>query len=261
MKIHKLSHRSALTTVALFMFAAILCGCSKTVDEPVEPAVTEETAESSSTMAATDHSEAPPSSKTADESPSKAQQLFNGETLSGWRGDDRFWSVKDGVIVGTFPVEAPPEANTFLIWDGEVSDFELTLKFRITGNEDWANSGVQYRSSAKPKHGEFALGGYQADIDLGGKYIGILYEEKGRGILSQRTLEGEFPNHIGEWNDYRVIANGPKLTHEINGVTVMEYTEEDAEKGATKGLLGLQLHRPPAGKAMTIEFKDIELTE
>ena len=33
---------------------------------------------------------------------------------------------------------------------------------------------------------KFIVGGYQADIDFTNKFAGILYEEKGRGILATR---------------------------------------------------------------------------
>ena len=108
------------------------------------------------------------------------QPLFNGQDLSGWDGNPAFWSVKEGKIVGQTTAENPTKGNTFLIWKGgEVKDFELKLKFKIVGG----NSGIQYRSTDL---GDFVVGGYQGDIEAGETYIGILYEEKGRGILAQR---------------------------------------------------------------------------
>src|SRR5687767_1272684 len=69
--------------------------------------------------------------------------LFNGKDLSGWDGDPKFWSVKDGAITGQTTKENPTKGNTFLIWtNGVVDDFELRFKFKIIGG----NSGVQYRS-------------------------------------------------------------------------------------------------------------------
>ena len=48
-------------------------------------------------------------------------QLFNGKDLTGWQGDAKFWSVKDGVITATATKENPVPHNTFLIWKaGEV---------------------------------------------------------------------------------------------------------------------------------------------
>ena len=30
----------------------------------------------------------------------KEKNIFDGKTLEGWDGDPKFWSVKDGAIVG-----------------------------------------------------------------------------------------------------------------------------------------------------------------
>ena len=203
------------------------------------------------------------------EPPAGFTSLFNGKSLDGWEGKEQFWSVKDGAITGQTTKENPTKGNTFIVWKGEVSDFELRLKFKMVGG----NSGIQYRS----KHlGDFVISGYQADIDSTNRYIGILYEEKGRGILAQRgkkvkiNADGSKEN-VGEtatdeailgalkkedWNDYTVIAKGNHLIQKINGHTTVDVTDEQADKRAMKGLLALQLH---AGPPMLIQFKDIYL--
>ena len=71
--------------------------------------------------------------------------LFDGESLDGWIGNDDFWRVEEGHIVGETTEDNPTEGNTFLIWDGgEVDDFQLRFRYRI--DSPWANSGVQVRS-------------------------------------------------------------------------------------------------------------------
>src|SRR5688500_17714272 len=80
------------------------------------------------------------------------KQIFNGKDLTGWEGNDKLWTVKDGAITGTTGSEGETKIkhNTFLVWkDGTVSDFELTFKYRIVAG----NSGVQYRSTLQ-KPGE-----------------------------------------------------------------------------------------------------------
>ncbi len=70
--------------------------------------------------------------------------IFNGKDLSGWDGDKRLWSVKDGVIHGETTADAKANGNTFLVWEGgETKDFELRLSFRCNATN---NSGIQYRS-------------------------------------------------------------------------------------------------------------------
>ena len=95
--------------------------------------------------------------------------IFDGKTMKGWKGDAEYWRVEGGIIVGeTTPDKPKLKVNNFLAWaDGEVDDFELKLKFRISGTKS-ANSGVQYRGS-RLENGRFL--GYQADIDKTGRYI------------------------------------------------------------------------------------------
>jgi hypothetical protein len=212
------------------------------------------------------------------------KNLFNGKDLTGWKGLD-FWSVKDGAITGQTTKEHPTKGNTFLIWDGEVADFELTFQYKIVDEngkgEGFGNSGVQYRSKIVDQKG-FVVAGYQADFECGKTYSGILYEEKGRGILAKRgekvvVREGadakkpkiEVGGSLGkteeiqakiksaDWNEYRIVAKGGHLQHFINGVQTVDVTDETAV-GAKKGVLALQLH---AGKPMTVQFKDLVLKE
>lgn len=200
------------------------------------------------------------------------KRIFNGKDLSGWEGNPDFWSAKDGEIVGQTTKEKPTKGNTFIIWrDGTVDDFELRLKFKIIGG----NSGIQYRSKEIDK-ANFVIGGYQADFEAGTTYSGILYEERGRGILAQRgqktiVRENGKPEVVGsvgdskeiqaaikkeDWNEYHVIARGNHFVHKINGLTTVDVVDEDAKNRAMSGLLALQLH---AGPPMTVSFKDIEL--
>jgi len=197
--------------------------------------------------------------------------IFNGTSLEGWEGRPEFWRVEDGSIVGETTAETPTKANTFLIWrQGELDDFDLRLEFRLRNH----NSGVQYRSRDL---GDFSVGGYQADIaESSAPYCGIIYEERGRGILAKRgekitlTAEGgrqpaaaigtadDLGKAIrpGEWNDYRILARGNRLQQFINGQLMSEIVDEQASKRAMQGVLALQLH---AGPPMQVAFRKIRL--
>ena len=201
--------------------------------------------------------------------------LFNGTDLTGWDGNPKFWSVRDGAITGVTTKENPTSGNTFAIWKGgTVSDFDLRLSYRVVGG----NSGIQYRSKDA---GNWVVGGYQADIDSGKTYSGILYEERGRGILAQRgqmTLLTSNPStgkpvieKVGstgtsdelqsnikneDWNEYRIIAHGHQLVHLINGRVTAICVDEAIEARAASGILALQLH---AGPPMTVQFKNIRM--
>lgn len=202
----------------------------------------------------------------------EAEPIFNGKDLTGWDGNPQLWSVQDGVIVGQTTPENPAEHNTFLIWEGDpVEDFTLTLDFRLTSG----NSGVQYRSTVLNED-EWIVGGYQADMDAENRYTGMLYEEKGRGILARRgqkvviepdgTLD--VVGTVGDsdslaalidtsgWNTYKIKAVGNHIVHWVNGHVTVDVTDNQAEKRAASGVIALQLH---AGPPMKVEFRDIML--
>ena len=102
--------------------------------------------------------------------------LFNGKDLAGWAGAPGLWTVEEGAITGTTTALNPLKNNTFLIYtNGPVDNFELRLKYRVFNG----NSGIQYRSQVLDAE-KAIVGGYQADIEAGKTYSGILYEEIGR---------------------------------------------------------------------------------
>jgi len=207
------------------------------------------------------------------------KSIFNGKDLTGWDGNPKLWSVKDGAILGQTTAENPIKGNTFLIWtNGEVGDFELRCSFKITANNDkgFANSGIQYRSQILDP-ANWVVGGYQADMEAGQTYTGILYEERmTRGIMAGRgekvvwgkdcqkqvtgslgaSAELQAAIKQGDWNDYVVIAKGNHLQHFINGKQTIDVTDECEAKRAMKGILALQLH---AGQPMSVQFKNLRL--
>ena len=198
--------------------------------------------------------------------------IFNGRDLAGWDGDPRFWSVRDGAIRGETVLGAMTVSNTFLIWrGGTLKDFHLKLKVRLRNG----NSGVQYRSRDL---GKWSIAGYQAEIDNAPGKSGFLYEERGRKFLAligerveidasgQPRVTGQIADKKQqlargyyvprEWNDYLITAKGNRLEHFINGVKVIDVTDNDLKGRALEGLLALQIH---VGPPMLVEFKDILL--
>ena len=205
-------------------------------------------------------------------------KISDGKDLTGWEGNPKLWSVKEGAITGQTTAENPTKGNTFLIWtNGTVTDFELRCSFRLVPGDakGFANSGIQYRSKVVDPV-NWVVGGYQADMEAGATYTGILYEERFRGIMAERgekvvwDKEGkkqvvgsvgdaaaiEASIKKGEWNDYVVIAQGNHLQQFVNGKQTIDVVDEDAAKRAMTGVLALQLH---AGPPMMAQFKDIRL--
>src|SRR4051812_1446900 len=66
--------------------------------------------------------------------------LFDGKTLDGWAGQFRYWSVKDGVIVGKSTRPVP--VSTYLLTDRNYSDFRLTARVKLAESE--MHSGIAF---------------------------------------------------------------------------------------------------------------------
>ena len=197
------------------------------------------------------------------------ETLFNGKDLSGWKGKEGFWTVKDGAIYGETTKDKPTKGNTFLVWQGgEVGDFVFKAKTRFKGN----NSGVQYRSEFVGDPKNYVVKGYQADLHPAPHFFGMLYAEKWRGIVAKRFQKVEVgakgkPKVVGEvgdknqklvgteWNELTIIAVGNRQIHQVNGVTTIDLTDNHPE-AKLKGILAFQLHQ---GAPMTVEFKDVQL--
>ena len=209
--------------------------------------------------------------------------LFDGKSLAGWEGDERFWRAEGGSLIGQTTANLPTEKNTFLVYQGgEFGDFELRFSYRVQGG----NSGVQYRSELVSK---WVVKGLQADFEDKmhegkDKFSGMFFEETGRMFMGQRGdvvivrsnqdqpkkpwiekiasvgANEELEKHIrrDEWNDYIVIAKGNVFIHIINGQVMSVGIDEDELNARESGIIAWQLH---AGPPLKIEMKNIRIRE
>lgn len=182
--------------------------------------------------------------------------LFDGKTFTGWEGDTgTVWRIEDGAFVAG-SLETKQEKNNFLATEKKYGDFELTLKWKLEGTEGFVNGGVQFRTVRIPDHHE--VSGYQADLGKG--YDGALYDESRRKkMLAQPSPEvlAKAQKPLGEWNDYRIRAEGNRIQIWLNGVQTVDYTEAEPGIDLT-GIIAVQIH----GNATSIvRYKDIMIEE
>jgi hypothetical protein len=97
--------------------------------------------------------------------------------------------------------------------------------------------------------------GYQAD--MGDGWWGCLYDESRRRKVLAGPPEQDRNNLVkqGEWNDYRILCEGPRIRLWVNGRQTVDYTEKDASI-PQKGLIAVQIHGGPPSEAW---YKDIEI--
>lgn len=173
--------------------------------------------------------------------PSYSPPIFNGVDLTGWSGNPSHWSVDHGEIVARC---AELERNSFLVSDLAAEDFDLTLEMKLVN--DAGNSGIQFRSEVL-EDGD--LRGYQADVGPG--WWGKLYEEHGREVLA--STKDESMVRRGDWNTYRIRAQGSRIQTWINGEPCVDL---DDPQGARRGIFALQLH---SGGATEVRFRNLQL--
>lgn len=182
-------------------------------------------------------------------------RLFDGRSLDGWEGDTTTtWSVADGTITAGDVAKTQPR-NEFLATRRRYKDFELRLKIKLEGTDGFVNAGIQFRTERIPNHHE--VKGYQADFGHG--YDGALYDESRRNkILAKPSPETlAKASKPGDWNDYRIRAEGRRIQLWLNGVQTVDYTEPD-EAIPQEGVIALQIH----GNAKSrVSYKDIVIEE
>lgn len=206
-------------------------------------------------------------------------KLFDGKTLNGWTQASQGvaeYTVVDGTIHGK-TVEGSP--NSFLASDREYGNFELEFEVRV---HDELNSGCQIRSREKTqadveeeaarlgknvnKGGIGRFHGPQVEIESSPGQSAYIYgEATGRGWLSPEPQVPGLSHTVmknGEWNHYRIVANGSRIQTWVNGAKVADLTHEEIYKTHPKGKIGLQVHGIKAGTGpFDVSWRNIRLKE
>ncbi|MDA9961396.1 DUF1080 domain-containing protein [Opitutales bacterium] len=180
-------------------------------------------------------------SANADHHAKKFVSIFDGKTLEGWtqRNGTATYEVKDETIVGTTKKGSP---NSFLCSNKLYGDFELLFEVKVHNS---LNSGVQIRSQTKggPKG---RVNGPQVEIEASGEKgaeSGYIYGEAAGGWMTpadKRKPHKHFKD--GEWNKYRVLAEGARIQTWINDQHISDLVDKEKLKTHPKGFIGLQVH-------------------
>ncbi|MCX6853382.1 MAG: DUF1080 domain-containing protein [Verrucomicrobia bacterium] len=183
--------------------------------------------------------------------------LFDGKTLQGWDFDPAMWRVEDGMITGGSTTEKIKK-NDFISTKQSYQNFDLKLKIKVSGDPKTGliNSGIQIRSVRDGG----AMSGYQ--VDCGAGWFGKIYDEHRRNKViwsptpeQQAALDKAID--VTGWNEYRILAEGPRIQTWINGVYCMDYTETDPNI-ALDGHIAPQVH---SGGIALVQVKDVTIEE
>jgi hypothetical protein len=184
--------------------------------------------------------------------------LFDGETLEGWEGDLDYFRAEDGILKSGRTDQDIPH-NFFLCTLERYDNFEITLEARMNGRRN--NGGIQIRTERVPDHHE--VSGYQCDIGewppQDTKLVwGAIYDENRRNkyLVPAREDAASFA-HVTDWNDYRILADGPRIQIWVNDERTADFTETDHIPGT--GRICVQIHGGPAAEVWHRNFVIKEL--
>lgn len=188
-------------------------------------------------LAAQTTSPAAPNQLTDAERAAGWRLLFDGKTLTGWRGlgydsvPSAHWTVVDGTIKkiasGNVPKlpDGQPLVGGDLMTVDVFGDFELSWEWKVTPG---ANSGVKYNVSEElsvqnaPNHAALGFEYQMLDDDrhpdgkLPTHRAGALYD-----LVAPNDAKHLKP--VGEWNQSTVIFRGNHGEHWLNGEKIVEY--------------------------------------
>ncbi|MCH6236739.1 3-keto-disaccharide hydrolase [Cognataquiflexum rubidum] len=175
----------------------------------------------------------------------KKEKLFNGKDLTGWivYGTEK-WYVENGLIVSE---SGPDKGYGYLGTEKHYKNFEINLEFK---QEADGNSGVFIRSTVVGTK----VSGWQVEVAPPGNDTGGIYESYGRGWLIKPDPEKDKALKYGDWNKMKIVVKGDRVTSYVNGVQMVDYTDEKIGKG--EGGILLQIHD---GGGIKVYWRNITL--
>jgi hypothetical protein len=186
--------------------------------------------------------------------------LFDGQTLKGWeqKNGTATYQVEDGVILGKTSEGSP---NSFLCSTKEYGDFELKFEVKV---DDELNSGVQIRSASKTSKDNGRVHGPQVEIATNGTAGFIYGEALGTGWLSSDEARADVKKQAafkkGQWNKYRVLAQGKSIKTWINDVPIADLIDE--KSNMPSGFISLQVHGIAKGTGpYEVRWRNLELKD
>lgn len=161
--------------------------------------------------------------------------LFNGRDFTGWRfGDESAspknttsaWNIDQGVIIGK------GDATAILASQWDYGDFEFEFDWKAGDDVDadlFVHAGRLL--DADPIRITKSLAGGPQETDRGeGFYNASATGSIGGGGNARKPVP-ELQNPAGEWNTWRITAQGPKFMLHCNGKLAWSCTDHVPRRG------------------------------
>ena len=187
---------------------------------------------------ASDQGPATPNALTAAERSDGWALLFDGKTLTGWRGYNprldvtKGWSVVDGALKNSKANGRPNGAGGDIVTTAQFTDFDFRFEWRVSRA---GNSGIKY--FVHERIGEPGARMYPGDdgVSAVGHEYQVLDDDehpdaKNGPIRQAGSLYSLFPPNeakrlapVGQYNSARLLVQGSHVEHWLNGAKVVEY--------------------------------------
>lgn len=186
--------------------------------------------------------------------------LFDGKTFNGWEGVPHRWRIENSALVGGSLTKGG--GSDYLCTVRDFTNFELRVQWKTVqvGTND-VNGGIPIRTRRIKDSAQVT--GYQADFGtlkgyLAGRFWGCLFDNARRNrILAGDPVANEKLVKMGDWNDYVIRCEGPRIRLWLNGQQTVDFTEVN-KSIPLSGIIGVQVH---SGPAMEIWYRNIKIKE
>src|SRR5262245_84115 len=160
--------------------------------------------------------------------------LFNGKDLTDWEGHKKYWSVKDGVIIGKNTEPVP--VSTYLLTERKFSDFRLVFDFKLAESE--MHSGIALWGRIAPEQKDPYT--YAGHLVMFPSNYGF-YDLYGRNGIHKNVDKAKPASKQHDWNHMEILAQGNRIRFVLNGVLVSDWREPEPKR-IQEAPIGLQLH-------------------
>lgn len=214
-----------------------------------------------------------PTSRVADSKEGPGWQLlFDGKTMSGWRGFEdkaipKAWRVENGALtLSPLPAGGSTEGRGDIVTEGEFGDFELRLQWAV---EPGANSGIFFFAREGTADRIWKTAPEVQVLDDARHKDGALPSHRAGALYDIYEPKCNALKPAGEYNDARLVVRKGHVEHWLNGYKLVEYglDSDDFRKRVAaskfrayaqfarvhRGRLGLQDHGD------VIRFRNIRL--
>lgn len=156
--------------------------------------------------------------------------LFDGSSLSGWRGYNRTdvpgkWTIEDGAIKisGGGAGEAQSTDGGDLIFDRKFKNFELELEWKVAKG---SNSGIFYLAQEIPGEPIYiSAPEYQIldNVNHADAKFGVNGNRQSASLYDMIPAVPQNSKPFGEWNKTKIIVYKGTVVHYQNDEPVLEY--------------------------------------